>query len=606
MAAGSWALTEELFLRGDAAFVEELRRVHAPEQLGAFAAKWIADTRPFARQAIRDYLARPMNSYRHEPLVKRLFKLAEAAKDDELMGAFLVAFDRTIRRVRKTTSQTKYENFPNRAAAEVSVRVWEAQGFQNAAIHPVSGGRVYAYASKPVEVVAMPMNTVMPRPDEKHRKRAEQLADAQRQRLERKHLLFSLPTRRYLRRRAWRYFRLLGKADPLRYVRAAARFLPLYRDADVDSDIHLLDNWGLTHALFHNCPAIVRPAKGWAFVAGKGLDDLAFAPRLETAWTAKPELVFDLLLEANCRTVRLFAVWLLRTNLDEWLRQRPVGTLLKLADLADPEVAALGFDLLETCPDLSALPVSEWLRRLDGDDLDKLARLSDLLQRRLDPERIEKSDAFRLAMHRSRPVAALGFALLRSRSYTKDDVPALLALTGAECAAVRPELTPWLRETLNGIGPVEKAWVLDFLDSKHADVRTVGWAWFLESPVKDETDVWHKLIESPYDDVRSRLGEKLAGFLETTNTDTLRILWATVLLSIHRGGRQKPGTVAQIVARLEKRPEDAPKLLPLLAVAVRSLRGPEFRAGLTGAVMLSETKPELLPAIRQQFPELKL
>ncbi len=185
-------------------------------------------------------------------------------------------------------------------------------------------------------------------------------------------------------------------------------------------------------------------------------------------------------------------------------------------------------------------------------------------------------------------------------------MPALLTLTGAECAAVRPELTSWLRETLNGFGPTEKAWVLDFLDSKHADVRQVGWTWLLDSPVKDETDIWHKLIETPYDDVRTWLDEKLAGFLDTTNTDTLRILWATVLLSIHRSGRQKPGTVAQIVARLDQRPEDAPKLLPLLAVAVRSLRGPEFRAGLTGVVMLSEIKPELLPAIRQQFPELTL
>ena len=71
MATGSWALTEELFLRGDPAFAAEIRRVHAPEQLGAFAAKWIADPRPFARAALFDYLASPLNCYRHEPLVKR-------------------------------------------------------------------------------------------------------------------------------------------------------------------------------------------------------------------------------------------------------------------------------------------------------------------------------------------------------------------------------------------------------------------------------------------------------------------------------------------------------------------------------------------------------
>ena len=84
--------------------------------------------------------------------------------------------------------------------------------------------------------------------------------EAEVRRFEKRCLLFSLPTRRYLRRRAWRYFRLLGKRDPARYVKAAAGFLTRYTDADTDSDIHLLDNWGLVHALFRDSPALVRPA----------------------------------------------------------------------------------------------------------------------------------------------------------------------------------------------------------------------------------------------------------------------------------------------------------------------------------------------------------
>src|SRR6476469_9928099 len=101
MAAGSWALAEELFARGDAGFVDELRRVHFADRLGDFAPRWYESPQPFARQALFDYLAWPLNAYRHEPLVKRLFKRAEAAGDDELMGAFLVAFDRTVRRARR-------------------------------------------------------------------------------------------------------------------------------------------------------------------------------------------------------------------------------------------------------------------------------------------------------------------------------------------------------------------------------------------------------------------------------------------------------------------------------------------------------------------------
>src|SRR5262249_30253525 len=45
--------------------------------------------------------------------------------------------------------------------------------------------------------------------------------------------LFSVPTRQYLRRRAWRYFRRLGKVHPERYVSAVSEALALYEDGDV-------------------------------------------------------------------------------------------------------------------------------------------------------------------------------------------------------------------------------------------------------------------------------------------------------------------------------------------------------------------------------------
>jgi hypothetical protein len=135
MAAGSWSLAEELFARGDAGFVEELRRVHLADRLGDFAARWLADPRPFARTALLDYLSCPLNCYRHEPLVKRLFKLAETTSDDGLMGAFLAAFDRTIRRVRKTVTQSRHGSFPSQAAAEAAVRAWQAQGFGQASAY---------------------------------------------------------------------------------------------------------------------------------------------------------------------------------------------------------------------------------------------------------------------------------------------------------------------------------------------------------------------------------------------------------------------------------------------------------------------------------------
>ncbi|MBO0699180.1 MAG: hypothetical protein J2P46_12360, partial [Zavarzinella sp.] len=264
MSTGSWSLAEELFARGDPGFVDELRKVHFADRLGDFAARWFGDTRPFARQALLDYLARPLNAFRHEPLVKRLFKRAEAAGDDELMGAFLVAFDRTIRRARRTRTRYKQGSFADQAAAEAAARTWLAEGYGNANINTWSG-RTYAYATKSEEAVVTPGNTAMPRPRPQDLNKNQLLNDWARQRFERRYVLFSLRTRRYLRRRAWRYFRQLGKTDPARYVRAAVGFLPRYTDADVDSDIHLLDNWGLMHALFRHSPALVCPTRGWEF-----------------------------------------------------------------------------------------------------------------------------------------------------------------------------------------------------------------------------------------------------------------------------------------------------------------------------------------------------
>jgi hypothetical protein len=612
MAAGSWSLAEDLFDRGDAGFVDELRRVHFTDRLGQFAARWIADPRPFARAALLDYLARPLNCYRHEPLVKRLFKLAEKAGDDELMGRLLFAFDRTIRRVRKSVTRSKHGRFPTRVAAEAAVREWAIQGYTNSSIYN-STNEFYAYAWKREPAVVIPGNTVMPRPSERERAKNHSIPDALRQRLERRHLLFSLPTRRYLRRRVWRYFRVLGQSDPARYVRAISGVLWHYTDADIDSDIHLLDNWGLTHALFHGSSALARPARGCVFAPGQSIADLTPSPYLEAAWAADGMAVLQLLWLANSRAVRQWAMKMLRKHHESLLASLAPVVVLRMADHHDPDVSAFGFELLEKHPSLAEVPVELWLTRLDGDDSEKLRRLSDLLARRLDPARVATGDAIRLAGHRSTPVAELGLMLLREKltllrrdPFTAADAAELLPLVQAASPQVRPELIRWLRGMLEAFDPVPAEWVLEFLDSKHADVRAAGWEWLASSPLRDDPSIWHRLIESPYDDVRGPLVAELAVRAAAADPDRVRLLWATVLLNIARGGRQKPGVARQIVARVRDHAGEADRLLPLLAVLVRSVRGPEFRSGLAAVVGLAEQKAELLPAIRERFPELQL
>ena len=213
MASGSFALAEELFARGDAAFVAELRRVHDAERLGNFAARWLADPRPAARRLLIDYLSLALNVYRHEALVKRLFKGAEKARDDELMGVFLLAFDRCIRRARKEITLRKYDRLSSRAEAETRLREWESEGFTSDNGINEFLGRFNVYATKPAEIIVTP-NNVMPRPKEwkgRNPRTGERITrvlaipDHQIERLQKRFILFSLPTRRYLRRRAWRF-----------------------------------------------------------------------------------------------------------------------------------------------------------------------------------------------------------------------------------------------------------------------------------------------------------------------------------------------------------------------------------------------------------------
>ena len=182
---------------------------------------------------------------------------------------------------------------------------------------------------------------------------------------------------------------------------------------------------------------------------------------------------------------------------------------------------------------------------------------------------------------------------------------------------MRPELLRWLRTALAGAGRFDPQWVLEFLDSRHEDVRSEGWVWLLDEPrARDDVQIWQRLFESPYDEIRTKLvaylENRFAGRSPAIPADvplepeTVRLLWATVLLNVKRGNRSKPLVIRQIVRCLAGRPDDSVQLLPILRVAFRSIRGPEWRAGLSGIVQLVEQRPELEKTMRDLFPELQL
>jgi len=95
---GQMLLAEEYFASENPAFLETLRRVSQPKTLAGFTDRWRKDPRPWAREQILAYLSQPLNCPGHQPVVKHLFKHAEENKDHELMAAFLMAFDRQVRR----------------------------------------------------------------------------------------------------------------------------------------------------------------------------------------------------------------------------------------------------------------------------------------------------------------------------------------------------------------------------------------------------------------------------------------------------------------------------------------------------------------------------
>ena len=70
-------------------------------------------------------------------------------------------------------------------------------------------------------------------------------------------------------------------------------------------------------------------------------------------------------------------------------------------------------------------------------------------------------------------------------------------------------------------------------------------------------------------------------------------VWTTVLLGVHRGGRAKLTALRQISQAIADEPDRAERLMPVLTVAIRSVRPPEARAGLSAILSAVAARPEL-------------
>lgn len=572
-------LVEEFFSTGDERFLQELRQFRSPQPLAGFADRWKRDPRDWARRQALAYLELPLGVAGHQPLVKRLFKQAEADANDELMAAFMVAFDRLVRLQRRMRHRYDWQSRTS----------WQEE---------------HLYA---------PRNTL---PAETTRKavnpRTGQTIEVP-VRIPSRGVLFSYHTRRYLRRRAWRYFRHLGHQRPADYVKAVSRALGRYRDDDLRRGEDILESWGLIHACFGKHRSLQFDAARVTLKEGSSLEGLTAAPYFSELWrhADAAEELLNLTCMAKSRLVRVWAVQLLKREHAAWLDDLPAHDLLRLLEHEDAEVQQFGAGLLASARGLPSWPIATWLRLVEVQNPTALGLVCEAMTKHVQSGRLNLTQCLALATAEPTPVARLGLGFLLQRQITSDEERRALASVGdARSAAVGRELTEWALAIVGTKEAYDRDIATRLLDSLLAEVRLTAWQWLAsaDSPGHADPVLWSRLLQTPFDDLRLPLVDHLAkrAALPGVDRGDLGPLWCTVLLGIHRGGRQKTKAVYQLAQAIAERPERAESLLPVLAVAVRSARLPELRAGLSALVTAVERRPELRPLVEKFLPDVTI
>lgn len=567
-------LLESWLETADPQFLPSLRECRDDRLLAKVADRMVLDQRPWVRDTVLAYLDQPLDRPGHHPLVKRLFKHFERVGDREVMARFLVAFDRAVRR--RVVNRTRWD--------------------------PASRSVV------PTVEVVLPKAALLPAHPARH-------AKAKRIRPQRRvpegAPLFSLATRLYLRRRAWRFFRRLGYRDPGGYVAAVASALARYSDGDLSGGHDLLESWGLASALFRHSRAL-RFTGTWITVAdGCSLADLQPAPRFARLWkdaAAAPHLI-GLACDAGSRLVRTWSQDLLRAEHPTALVALPMVALRRFFDSAHEDVRVLGLELFRNHPAVADLALADWWTLLAASDAMVVEGLADAMRRHVPAARLTHADAVRLSCHRSVPACRLGLSYLAAMDWRGDAArAALTGLARATCAALAEELGAFLLAQLGTLERYRCDEALVCFDHRLAGMRLAGMRW-LDSAEHGRRDplLWARLSETPYPDLHEWLIRALDRHHAEASIsgDQRRLLWATVLLGVHRGGRSKIAALRQLSDQLAATPAEYPApLLAVLGVALRSLSAPERRAALAALVALLVRRPDLRPAIVAAYPEV--
>lgn len=568
MAPPSSLLLDELLVAGDPRALEELFGASGERRLGGLADKLWADTRPQVRALVDAYIKDGCDRPGHRSLVKRLFKNAERAGDDARMALFAAVVDRLLQR---------------RLVKEL---VWDFHTTEQVPTWRLRKSTAFPSRS--------PAGKVR---DRKNTKGSIDFGpDGQR---------FSHRTRLYLTRRAWRYWRNVGRKDPARYRRGMLAVLCVYEDAHLQKPEQLLDAWTLMHALHHHSPVLsFDGGRGLRVADGQNLSSLTgHAPAFPDAWR-QPAALQDLralLTGAQAHPVRRFALDQLRTHHSAGLRALPLAEVLALLQHPHDDVQRLAAELLPNVPGLDNLAVTDWLTLLSTRNSDVALAVVALVRKHVLPARVSLEQCVSLVRAPVAAVAQLGWGWVAERLIA-DNVESLVPALEAGVASVRTLATAAIVPRLHN--PLR---VRDALDVAHADVRAATLAHLdahralATSPV-----LWSAMAESPHDDVRAWLVTHLRTHTHTLAAGSLRHVWATALLNVHRGGAHKKRVLQDVAARLQAHPADAAEWVPLLRFALRSVRPHERRSALAVVARAAFETPSLRDALTRHIPELTL
>ncbi len=492
----------ELYEAGDDRFLDYiLSHGRNFKPLLGFIERWKKDPRAWAQRLRLTFVSHEKISANHRVVFKRLFKHAFVSKNHEMMAAFMVRLDRSIRRRR--ASRVRYER----------------------------GGLITT------EVLRVPP------------------ANAR--------SIFFAPTTHYLRRRAWRYFRRLGYRDASAYVAAISSALVRYTDDDVRAGENLLDNWGLMHALFGKSPVLQFNGRHTNLRMSQRLSELEAAPMFERHWavTESGAALLSILLDAGCRPVRVWAIQLLRRHHSASLASIDATILLRLIDHADPDVAAFAAELLNNSHAVAAFAMATWLLLFQTRNATILSAICDTFGKHVSFDRVTLQQAVEITLNPAAPVARLGLDILQEREIrSAEDRVQIARLGAARCAAVGQAMAAYAMARLNVAGGYDLDQVSGFFDSAIETMRDGAFtALTVSSPAATDPGFWSRLLESPYDDIHIRLVARLSKYraLPGASSDSLAILWQTVLLNIHRGGRAKLSALRQISDHIIANPVSA-------------------------------------------------